>query len=119
MDRKTLSREYRETPRPMGLFAVRNTTEDVLLIGITPDLPGILNRQRFQLEMGSHPDKSLQADWDRLGPDAFTFEVLDELEPSAEAGQEPSEELATFREMWLAKLESSGQALYPMATRGR
>lgn len=118
IDRKALSRQYRETPRPMGLFAVRNVAEDVLFVGASADLPGMLNRQRFQLEMGSHPDKALQSDWDRLGADAFAFEVLDEIEPSAEAGGDPRDDLGTLKEMWLAKLAEAGQALYPTSTRG-
>lgn len=50
------------------------------LIGPSNDLPVSLNRHRFQLEMGSHPDKELQHDWTELGPNAFVIEVLDHLE---------------------------------------
>lgn len=118
MDRKTLLRQYKENPRPAGLFGVRNTAEAVLLVGVSADLPGMLNRQRFQLQMGSHPDKALQADWNRLGPDAFAFEVLDELAMPSEPGYDPREDLAALREMWLERLAAAGQALYPTATRG-
>jgi hypothetical protein len=118
VDRKAMTRQYKETPRPAGLFAVRNIIESTLLIGTTADLPGMLNRQRFQLELGSHPDKILQADWNRLGPAAFAFEVLDDLEIPAEPGYDPRDDLATLQEMWIAKLSSAGQPLYPSSTRG-
>lgn len=118
LDRKEMLRAYKETPRPAGVYAVRNGIDDKLLVGVSSDLPGILNRQRFQLEMGSHPDKELQGDWNRLGADAFAFEVLDEMEVPAEPGYDPREDLATLREMWLARLATEGRVLYPMSTRG-
>lgn len=111
-------RRYKETPRPAGVFAVRNTVEGTMLIGVSTDLPGILNRQRFQLEMGSHPDKALQSDWNRLGPDAFVIEVLDQLEPPVEqAGYDARDELDALREMWFERLSASGQQLYASSTR--
>lgn len=111
-------RQYKENPRPAGVFGVRNTAENVLLLGVSADLPGMLNRQRFQLEMGSHPDKALQADWVRLGPDAFVIEVLDELEMPKEPGHDPRDDLATLRDMWLDRMKREGQALYPTSMRG-
>lgn len=118
LDRKAMVRQYKENPRPAGVFGVRNTAENVLLLGVSADLPGMLNRQRFQLEMGSHPDKALQADWVRLGPDAFVIEVLDELEMPKEPGHDPRDDLATLRDMWLDRMKREGQALYPTSMRG-
>jgi hypothetical protein len=118
VDRKALRRQYKETVRPAGLFGVRNVAEGVLLVGTSVDLPGMLNRQRFQLELGSHPDKALQADWNRLGADAFSFETLDQLAPPAEATADVRDDLDTLRDMWLQKLSAEGQKLYPTCTRG-
>jgi hypothetical protein len=117
VDRKALRRQYRENVRPAGLFGVRNVTEGVLLVGTSVDLPGMLNRQRFQLELGSHPDKALQADWNRLGADAFSFETLDQLAPPAAATADVRDDLDTLRDMWLQKLADEGQRLYPMSMR--
>lgn len=113
VDRKAMARQYKETPRPAGVFVVRNTAEDRLLVGVSTDLPGMLNRQRFQLDMGSHPDKTLQADWNRLGSDAFVIEVLDELELPAEPGYDPGDDLAALRDVWIEKLTASARPLYP------
>ena len=87
--RKTLIREYKETQQPAGIYRVRNTTAGKSLIGSSVNLPGMLNRQRFQLEHGSHPDRELQSDWKTLGPGAFEFEVLDRLRPRDEPGLRP------------------------------
>ena len=119
MDRKAMLRQYKETPRPAGVFAVRNTREDRMLVGTSPDLPGMLNRQRFQLEMGSHPDKALQADWNRLGPDVFVFEVLDELEHRDDGADKLNEELAVLRDEWVERLSAEGRSHYPSATKRR
>jgi hypothetical protein len=117
VDRKALRRQYKETVRPAGLFGVRNVSEGVLLVGTSVDLPGMLNRQRFQLELGSHPDKALQADWNRLGAGAFSFETLDRLAPPDDAGADVRGDLDTLRDMWLQKLAEEGQRLYPTSTR--
>jgi len=122
MDRKAARREYKETARPAGVFAVRNLPDDVRLVGVSSDLPSMLNRQRFQLEMGAHPDKRLQTDWKRLGPDAFAFEVLDRLEPPEEPDRDQRRDLAALLDLWADKLISEGQALYsvrPAPPRGR
>ena len=86
-------------------------------MGSSPNLPSMLNRQRFQLEHGSHPDRELQKDWNEFGPDAFTFETLDQLEPSSEASYDPSEDLRVLAQMWLDKLKASGEPLYEQSKR--
>lgn len=113
-DRKARIREYKENPPPSGIFQVRNTVTGRLLLGAAPDLPGMLNRQRFQLEMGSHPDRELQADWNELGPDAFELSVLDEL--ASDDGTRPdAAELRVLHEMWLEKM--AGRTLYKQSRR--
>lgn len=102
--RKELLREYKESPRPAGVYAVRNTVEGKALVGSSVNLPGMLNRIRFQLANGSSPFATLQADWNRLGEDAFVFETLDTLEPSDDPTADPADDLAELVAMWLDKL---------------
>jgi hypothetical protein len=118
IDRKARIREYKETPRPAGVYRVRNTATGKSLVGSTANLPGILNRQRFQLENGSHPDRELQRDLDELGSDAFEFEALDRLEPQDAPTYDPTEDLRVLKEMWLEKLTASGEPLYRQSRRG-
>jgi hypothetical protein len=117
MDRKDLIRKYKENPPPAGVYRIRNAVNGMSVVGTSPNLPGMLNRQRFQLEHGSHPLRELQSDWNALGPEAFIFETLDQLEPSSEAGYDPSEDLRVLVQMWLDKLEASGEALYEPSKR--
>jgi len=111
-DRKASIRAYKETPRPAGVFRIRHTVSRKALVGISVNLPAILNRHRFQLTNGSHPDLQLQRDWNEFGPDAFTFAVLDQLTPKEESGYDPTEDLAVLLDMWLQKLASSGETFY-------
>jgi hypothetical protein len=118
IDRKARIREYKETQPPTGVFRVRNTAAGKSLVGSTANLRGVLNRHRFQLERGSHPSRELQADWNALGPDAFEFEVLDQLKPSDKPDYDATEDLRVLKELWIEKLMASGELLYREAGRG-
>jgi hypothetical protein len=118
IDRKARIREYKETPRLAGVYRVRNATTGKSLVGSSANLPGILNRQRFQLESGLHPDRELQRDWNELGADAFEFETMDRLEPKKEPGYDPTEDLRVLKEMWIEKLAAAGVSLYGQSMRG-
>ena len=110
--RKALIRAYKETPRTMGLYRVLNTENGRCLIGTSVDVPSILNRHRAQLRVNGHPDRHLQRDWNSLGPDAFAFEILDTLEPEAEPGYDPADDLRELEAMWVGKLEAEGVERY-------
>lgn len=112
LDRKASIRAYKETPRPAGVFRVRLTATGKALVGSSVNLPAILNRHRFQLTNGSHPDRQLQRDWNELGAASFTFEVLDQLTPKKEPGYDPTEDLAVLLDMWLQKLAAAGESFY-------
>jgi hypothetical protein len=112
LDRKEIIRKYKETPLPSGVYRIRNEVRMKSLIGSSPNLPGMLNRQRFQLEHGSHPDQELQKDWDELGSEAFTFESLDQLAPSNEPDYDTAEDLRVLKQLWLDKLRETGELLY-------
>jgi group I intron endonuclease len=117
MDKKDLKREYLETKIPMGVYQIRNLTNEKVFVGASLNLSGIFNRYRFALIAGSHPNKPLQADWNELGADNFAFEVLEELEPRA--GLDDKAELAVLEDLWLEKLEPYGERGYnaPKMTR--
>lgn len=118
VERKAFNREYKNTPRPIGIYRVRNSVTGKSLVGSSTNLPGMLNRQRFQLANGLHPDRELQRDWNELGADAFEFETLDQLKPSEEPGCDPTDDLAALKDMWIEELTKSGDELYQRSKRG-
>jgi hypothetical protein len=106
MNRKSLIRAYKETPRPMGVYRIHNRRDDRSLIGRSVDLPAILNRERVSLRFGMHSNAALQADWNALGPDAFVFEVLDTLEaPKDQPDYDPTDDLRVLEALWLDRLQ--------------
>jgi hypothetical protein len=117
MDRKALVRAYLETPRPAGVYRIRNTASGRSLLGVSSDIPSVLRRQQFQLEHGSHPDKELQADWNALGPEMFAFETLDLLKISDDPEVDPAEDLRALKALWVAELTAAGTPLYPRSLR--
>ena len=112
IDRKALTRQYKETPRTAGVFRVRNVRDGVSLVGASVDVPAMLNRQRSQLEFGGHPNKRLQADFDSLGEASFAFETLDVLDPAEDPEADLSEELAELELMWRERLTAEGEQFY-------
>jgi hypothetical protein len=111
-DRKALIREYKQTPRLMGVGAVRNTANGKVLVVASRDLPALLNRHQAQLRLNGHGNQTLQADWNSLGPDAFEFVVLDSLTPKDAPDYDPTDDLRTLEELWLEKLSPFEPAGY-------
>ena len=105
MDRKAIRRAYKESPRAMGVYRVRNLRDDRSLVRRSVDLPAILNRERAALRFGAHYIPELQRDWNALGPDAFAFEVLDTLTPSDRPDYDPAGDLRVLEALWLERLD--------------
>jgi len=109
IDRKEAVRQYKETPRTMGVLIIRNKTTGKALVGSSTDVPARLNRHRAALQFGKHPNTELQNDWNTLGAEAFEFAALDTLKPSEERAADPSDDLAVLEAMWREKLAAAGE----------
>jgi len=79
--KKELKREYKEMKFPMGVFRIRNTADGKAWIGSSTNLKAVWNSERFQLRLGSHPNRILQKDWLKFGEDKFVYEIVDEIKP--------------------------------------
>jgi len=110
--RSELKREYKNNPPPMGIFQITNKQNGKIFIDSSRNLPGIINRYKFQLRFLGQPNKELQADWDTYGEDAFEFEIIDDLDPDAVSDKDYARELLTLKEMWLEKLSPFGERGY-------
>ncbi len=108
---KELKRKYLETPKRAGVFQVRNVVDNKVLLGSSTNLHGPLNKHRFMLSTGAHDNAALQADWKRLGPDAFAFEELEVVKVKDDPAFSLEDELTLLEELWLEKLS-------PMAPHG-
>ena len=117
MNKKELKREYKQTARPIGVFQIRNLSNEKIFVGSSMNLDGIFNRHRFQLNDGSHQSKELQKDWNESGAENFAFEILEELTPRENLDM--PKELEFLEDLWLAQLEPFGEKGYnePKKTR--
>jgi hypothetical protein len=104
MDRKELSRQYKENMPPMGIYVVKNLTNGKILVDSGLNVQGRLNSCRFQLEHGSHTNRELQADFNLAGKENFVFEIVDYLEVT-QAKADYSDDLKTLEAMWIDKLQ--------------
>lgn len=102
----------------MGVYAIRNRANGKVFVGSSLNVNGALNRARFELTTGIHRTcPALVEDWGRHGADAFSFEVLDVLDPSEEPGSDPKEELKVLEALWLDRLRPYGDAGYNVPPR--
>ena len=111
-DQKALKQHYRETPRPLGVFQIRNLTNEKVFVSKSLDLPGSLNRHRFQLQTGKHANAALQQDWQTFGATQFAFEILDELTPREATAAELRADLESLESCWLDQLQPFGARGY-------
>lgn len=57
------------------MFLITNTAKGKVYLGSSTNLHGPLNKHRFMLSIGAHPNRGLQEDWATHGAEAFTFET--------------------------------------------
>jgi hypothetical protein len=83
MDRhqkKAVVAAYRERKTVAGIYAVVCRPSEQRWIGRALDLSTVQNRLWFTLRQGGYPYPTLQAAWNRHGPDAFSLEVVERFE---------------------------------------
>lgn len=109
--KKELKQAYSEIKTEAGVFQIRNTVNGKVLVTATTNLK-TMQGKRFQLQMGSHKNAKLQAEWKQFGQDAFVSEVLEVLEDKEEPAFARQEALRRLEEKWLDKLEPFGDKGY-------
>ena len=112
MDKAAAKLEYKLSHRPMGVFQIRNTTNDRVFIDSSLNVPGKINRHTFALKAGVHASKALQVDWNELGENAFEFETLEPVEPRDDPSYDYAGDLKVLEDLWLEKIEPYGDKGY-------
>ncbi len=103
--RREAVRRARDAFPPMGVYAIRNRADGSVRVKSSRQVPGAINRLRFELARGTHPDKRLQAEWQALGAEAFAFEVLELVRERADEGFDYAAELALLERLYRDELE--------------
>lgn len=114
MDRKKeLKMQYKEMKPPMGMMMIHSHLSNKCYIEGVQNAAAKINRYRFQLTAGSHPNQGLQKDWKELGADNFTMEILEYLPyDEDESKTDYSEDLAILQMTWEEKLRQKGWEFY-------
>lgn len=107
--RRELKEQYKQMKSEMGIFAVRSKDNSVCFLETTQNLKGKMNRTKFQLQNGSHPNKEMQTEWNQRGESDFIIEILEKLEydKDDDSKTDYSEELFIMKMLWEEKLKNS------------
>jgi len=108
--RKELLEEYKQLKTYMGVIQITNNANGKIYIAAYPNLKNKWLTIQAQLVIGRHVNARLQKDWKELGPEAFTYEVLEEKD----AGEvnDMRWELKQMEKAWLEKLQPYGDKGY-------
>lgn len=111
--KKELKEQYKQMKTEMGIFIVQNKVNNRYLLITTQNLKGMINRVRFQLKSGGHPNRELQQEWKEFGEDSFDFKILEVLEyDKDESKTDYSEELCIMDIVWTEKLSGKNMSKY-------
>ena len=61
--RKEIIREYKRTPKEMGVYRIRNTVNEKSYIASSRDIRARFNRHRMNLKTKTESVKTLLAEW--------------------------------------------------------
>ena len=116
---RELTRQYKESTPPMGVYLIRNTVNRRVFVGASMNVDGAMNRVRFELGLNSHRNVALQQDWRECGPENFQFEVLDILKKRDEPHFDYKDELDALLDLWREEVHAYGPAGYCERKPGR
>jgi len=108
--RKELLEQYKQIKTYMGAIKITNTTNGKIFISVYPNLKNKWLTLREQLDMGRFVNAQLQKDWNELGGEAFTYDVLEEKEVKED--MDVRWELKQMEKKWLEKLQPYGERGY-------
>ena len=106
--RKEITNAYKKRKLCGGVYTITNTLNGKYLIDHVANLKSVQNHFRFAVTTGSTVHPKLQKDWKELGAQAFTLEVLEELEQKPEQSHAAfMDDLKTLEQLWRANLDAS------------
>lgn len=102
--RKELTEAYRERPKAFGVYAVRCAATGEAWVSGSKTLDKQENGLWFQLDLGGHPNKALQAAYRAHGRAAFAYEPLETFDPEGLSAYEVKNRLTELEGRWRAAL---------------
>ena len=107
-DKKKILAQYKERERIGGVYLIRNTLNNKILLDAAADLQSIRNRFEFAQKTGSCVNPKLQKDWFEHGCGAFVLEVPEQLvKGNTQTDADFKADLEFLKEIWFDKLSVS------------
>ncbi|MFF2885402.1 DUF2087 domain-containing protein [Paenibacillus sp. NPDC057967] len=128
--RKTMTAEYQDRVRKMGVYGIKNNENGRMFIGASTNMDGLWNKEQFILDLGSHMNKKLQQEWKQFGREAFAYLILETVKTEedirydyrdvydaegkelANVARDYKRKVESLKEEWLEKLKPFGEQGY-------
>jgi hypothetical protein len=110
--KKELKDSYKQLKFKIGVFQIRNTTNNKIYIDSSTDLVAIWNREKFQLKLGSHPNAELQKEWNEFGEEKFVYEILSEVKQEDDETIDYRKEVKQLARMFIDELQPFNEKGY-------
>jgi hypothetical protein len=108
--RRELSAQYKQVHPEAGVYCLRNSRNNKVLLGSTINLASMRNKLEFARSTNSPGalDHRLRKDIQEFGVEAFSLEILETLQPAPEmTAAEIRQELATLEQLHREQFEPS------------
>ena len=109
---KEMKQEYKLYKPSKGVYQIKNKKNGKVLIGSSTDLKAIWNRQRTQLNFGSHPNKELQGEWSKYGEELFEFEIIAVIKEKDNEEKDYKREVKELEELFMEEIQPFGEKGY-------
>ena len=112
IDKKQITKDYKQQKQPAGIYVVHNKIDNKMYIGTSKNLPAVVRRFEFTLQMDRFPYQDLIDDYKKVGKENFEIKILNELELKNETDKEIDTELNELEKLWIEKLTGDGVRFY-------
>ena len=110
--RKEIKEEYKQMKFSMGVFQIKNLSNNKVFIDNSVDMASKWSRHKAELKFGNHKNSELQKDWNEKGENNFVFEILSELKQDDDKKVNYSKELKLLQQMTIDEMNIPGNLQY-------
>ncbi|MBB3186334.1 GIY-YIG nuclease family protein [Microbacter margulisiae] len=110
--RKDIKEEYKQMKFQMGVFQIKNKSNNKVFVDHSVDMASTWNRHKFELKFGTHVNRELQKDWNEKGEDNFDFGILSELKQDDDRKVDYAKELRLLQQMIIEEMNISKELRY-------
>jgi len=111
-NQKALKEAFRQKKFRIGVFQLRNLTNQKILIGSNVNLDAYWNRMRSELKLGAFRNAELQQEWNEFGETSFAFEILAEIQQDESQSRNYAREAKELEKLYVDELQPFGERGY-------